>query len=80
MAKRPATKGEKLIGVFNNTQNPKIVQIKKQAAALVDLMDETHKEMGSKDFRQLALFDTNIQQAIMWGVGSLFENPSEIEE
>lgn len=64
------SKGKKIIGEFNNENKNHIDLIKQKASELVDLIEE-----HGKDERRKAIAITGIEQAIMMGVKSTFENP-----
>lgn len=61
--------GVKIIGTFNSESSEHVDQIKQKAAELIDLIDE-----NAKDLRRASIAITGIEQAVMMGVKSTFEN------
>ena len=62
------TKGEQIIGKFNNESKTEIDQIKGKAIELVNLIEEL-----GKDPRRKAAAITDIEKGTMMAVKSLFE-------
>jgi hypothetical protein len=74
---RPLTKGEFRVGInFNPSNNGMVDQIKKKAAELIDLVDQTsiaergnsHSEINTERARLRALAMTAIEDGAMWAV------------
>lgn len=62
------SRGIKTIGTFNSEGSNHIDKIKQKAAELVDLIDQ-----HAKDPRRASIAITGIEQAVMMGVKSTFE-------
>lgn len=68
-----ATKGELRVGLsFNPSQNSMVDRIKRQAADLIDLINEiesdSHSVVGNERGRLKSLAMTEIENAAMWAV------------
>ncbi len=61
------TKGEQIIGKFNNENRTDVDLIKEKTIELVNLIEDK-----GKDPRRKATAITNIEQGAMWAVKSLF--------
>lgn len=68
------TLGEKRAGVtFNPSNSPKVDEIKKKTAELIDLVEGLRTEESTgEQHRVIALASTGFQQAKMWAVEAVF--------
>jgi hypothetical protein len=63
------TKGEFRVGItFNPGKNPLVDEIKRAAADLIDLIEDSIEENQNEVKRLKALAQTHIEDASMWAV------------
>lgn len=74
--KRTKTFGEEFVDVsFNPSENPKVKEIKAQAAKLIDVINDC----DLKDRRRTAVAFTNIETACMYAVKAIFTSKEKVE-
>ena len=74
---RKLTKGEYRVGVdFNPAGNPAVKSIKEKAAALIDELEAIAQGTTNGEVkRTIALAQTEIESAAMWGVKAITKGP-----